>query len=326
MATINKKGIAQIKSSDAEASAYDNMPQDKAVVEAPQDEVSLIAEQAVDAVDVLSPEGISGEDKSEEAAGVDKPADAEAAPEGTVGSEPPPANQEAPALESASITEASVKDPVPVLKPIPDHAPEDPAYQQAEVDQPKQEPEVPQQSTVFKSPHQGHAQAPVLDYLDRVRDSGSVIQKRALAAIEKLNNAIRPKVMISNKEFIAEQREFFRAMLWALELPYEDFSAAWNIYQKFFQAHHDVNGVFGNNSPRQYTSLSEYRLYQTPAKEWGNRLEEYEVFKILTAHLRTLRNPESRQVEKKTIEFDRIVDGRFIKEAGCNNLKQFYDV
>lgn len=323
MATINKKGIAQVKGSDAEASSSDNATQEEQL----QNTAATGGEDNAN-TDVSLQEGVQDENKSEEGTAADQSGNQEVASESAAGSEPPAPDKEAPASEQA-VVESSLAmiEPgaAPVIKPVVEQTPEAPVVQQvAEVVQPEQE--VPQQSTVFKSPHQGHAQAPVLDYLDRVRDSGTVIQKRALFSIEKLNNAIRPKVMIGNKEFVTEQREFFRAMLWALELPQEEFSAAWNIYQKFFQAHHDVNGVFGNNSPREYTSLSEYRLYQTPAKEWGNRSEEYESFKMLTALLRTLRNPETRNVEKKTIDFNRLVDGRFVKEVSCDKLKQFYDV
>lgn len=188
------------------------------------------------------------------------------------------------------------------------------------------QPDAVRTTTVFVSRHGNHAQASTLDFLDRVRQSGTDIQKRALASIEKLTGMIRPKSVIEPSVFVQEQREFLRSLLWAMELPFEDFKSAWNVFQKYFQAYHDVDGIYGRNTPKEYTALSEYRLYQTNALQWKNRLPEYEAFKQITTVLRATRNPETRKQEAKLTNFDGLIDGRYITEVHVNNLKQYYDV
>lgn len=226
--------------------------------------------------------------------------------------------------------EAAAEQDAPSAEPEQAPEPED-------VTQPEVQPEVQaetkanrvtvQTAAPQRSSYHGHAQAPLLEYFDRIAVEGTDIQKQALLSISNYCNQTRPKVIVSEKDFIEHQRTLFSNLRAVAEKKeYDDFRQGWNIYQKYFQAHHDVNGVFGNNSVRDYTALSEYRIFQTRMGAWKGREEEYGVFRIIITILRTCRNPETAKQEARTIDFDRLAGTRFISEVGINNLKQFYGV
>lgn len=155
-------------------------------------------------------------------------------------------------------------------------------------------------------------------YLEKIRESGTLEQKRILAAVETFVELFDPKKPLSAEAAVAGQHEFLQHMLWLLKKEYETFKGGWNALLVYFAVHH------GNPSPANYSALSEYSAHRA-RHAWAKSPDLLLAFENLIAVLRATRVKATRQHDVKRLAFDKI-GSEALTEQGLSNLKKFYGV
>ena len=155
-------------------------------------------------------------------------------------------------------------------------------------------------------------------YLDKIRESGTIEQKRILAAVETFAEKMKPRVEIEPIKGAAIQVEFLDHLLWILKKDYETFRAAWNVLLVYFSLYH------GTNNARNYTALSEFSTTRF-LFAWTKGIDKCNCYRNLITLLRATRNKDTRKHDIKTINLA-FVGPNVLGEDELNNLKQFYQV
>lgn len=155
-------------------------------------------------------------------------------------------------------------------------------------------------------------------YLDKIRVSGTVEQKRMLAAVETFVGQMKPRVEIEPSKGVVYQAEFLEHLLWLLKKDYELFRSGWNVLLIYFSLYHGVN------SARSYTALSEFSTTRF-LFAWTKGLDKCNCYRNLITLLRATRNKETRKHDIKTINLA-FIGPNVLGENELNNLKQFYGV
>lgn len=155
-------------------------------------------------------------------------------------------------------------------------------------------------------------------YLDKVRESGTIEQKRMLAALETFVAQMKPRVEIEPSKGVIFQAEFLEHLLWLLKKDYEAFRGGWNVLLVYFSLYHGVN------SARSYTALSEFSTTRF-LFAWTKGVDKCNCYRNLITLLRATRNKDTRKHDIKTINLA-FVGPNVIGEDELNNLKQFYGV
>lgn len=155
-------------------------------------------------------------------------------------------------------------------------------------------------------------------YLDKIRISGTVEQKRMLAAIETFVDRMKPRVEIEPSKGVVYQAEFLDHLLWLLKKDYESFRGGWNVLLIYFSLYHGIN------SARSYTALSEFSTTRF-LFAWTKGLDKCNCYRNLITLLRATRHKETRKHDIKTINLE-FIGPNVLTEVELNNLKQFYQV
>ena len=155
-------------------------------------------------------------------------------------------------------------------------------------------------------------------YLDKVRESGTDVQKRMLAAVETFASKMKPRVEIDPSKGVTFQVEFLDHMLWLLKKDYETFRSGWNVLLVYFGLYHGVN------SARNYTALSEFSTTRF-LFAWTKGVDKCNCYRNLITLLRATRNKDTRKHDIKTINLA-FIGPNVLGEEELNNLKQFYQV
>lgn len=155
-------------------------------------------------------------------------------------------------------------------------------------------------------------------YFDKIRESGTVEQKRCLAAIESFVQQFAPRTEIQASKATRIQNDFLSHLLWAIEKDFEVFKSCWSVFVVYFAAYHGVN------TPQKHSALSEYNTNRY-LHAWDKGEDRCFAYRDLITLLRATRNKETRRHDIKTINLDK-VGQNVISERGRSNLKQFYGV
>lgn len=160
------------------------------------------------------------------------------------------------------------------------------------------------------------------NYLDKLSNEGTLIQKRILAAVQALYNGIAPKAPIKPNEGAAVQERFLGHVLSLMDKSQEEFNQGWNVLLLFFLAYHDVKG--GNSLRGGYTAISEYRAADF-GKNWRD-FNAFEDYKKIIHILRETRNRDTRKQNMKNISLATFMSNSTnFTEERINKLRNFYD-
>lgn len=155
-------------------------------------------------------------------------------------------------------------------------------------------------------------------YLEDVRENGTEVQKRILAAVETFAEKLKPRSPITPSECSKCQYEFLGHLSWAMKKDYEDFRKAWNVILVYFFVNH------GTSNSRDYTALSEFSTNRY-LSAWTKGAESCMVYANLITLLRATRNAKTRKHDIRTIDLNKVGAG-YLSPEQIENLKKFYNV
>lgn len=155
-------------------------------------------------------------------------------------------------------------------------------------------------------------------YLEDVRENGTEVQKRILAAVETFAEKLKPRSPITPSECSKCQYEFLGHLSWAMKKDYEDFRKAWNVLLVYFFVNH------GTSNSRDYTALSEFSTNRY-LSAWTKGAESCMVYANLITLLRATRNAKTRKHDIRTIDLNKVGAG-YLSPEQIENLKKFYNV
>lgn len=157
-------------------------------------------------------------------------------------------------------------------------------------------------------------------YLDKVRLSGTEVQKRMLAAAETFNQHLTPRTPIEPAVGANRQYEFLNHLLWILNKEYDEFRLGWTVLLLYFATYHG-----NNNSPSKHSALSEFSTNRF-LFAWTKGEDRCAAYKNLVTLLRATRHAGTRQHDIKTISLDKLGSQDVITEKMLANLRTFYKV
>lgn len=153
-------------------------------------------------------------------------------------------------------------------------------------------------------------------YLDGVREQGTELQKRALAAIENFVQGMRPRQPLDEAKAITVQRDFLSHLLSILKKDYADFKPAWTTLLVYFAEHHGQRPT-----AKDYTALSEYSTDRYTFA-WKDQ-DKMAAYTGLVTLLRATRNTATRKQDAKTVRID-LISPSVLDQKMISNLQQFY--
>jgi hypothetical protein len=157
-----------------------------------------------------------------------------------------------------------------------------------------------------------------LGFLESVKATGTQLQKQILGAVERFAEALRPRKPTTPEAVVKAQNDFLDWMLMVLAADPAEFRKAWSVLLLYFTVYHG-----SNNSPTNYSALSEYRS-NVFVDKWSDE-ERVVCYVNLLTLLRATRNIKTRQHDIKRIALDKI-SAELLDEKKLANLKLFYNV
>lgn len=155
------------------------------------------------------------------------------------------------------------------------------------------------------------------EYLENVRNSGTNIQKEALAAIEQFCSVMKPRAMITSEQANSAQRDFLDFLTVLLrKREYDDFRKGWSTLLVYFAEYHGDRPTASD-----YSALSEYSTSRH-IEDWKKH-EHAAAFCNLISLLRGTRRVETRKADAKRFLLDK-VSNEVIGELGLSHLQRFY--
>lgn len=230
-------------------------------------------------------------------------------------------------IAEAAVTDAGTADVAePGLAeelPIAEIAAVNPGAQDASIEQPAVEPipaivpEVaPVVATVQTPSTGGQDTSENKEYLDNIRENGTVIQKQALDALDQFCTRMRPRAPITAVQAMEAQRDLLDFMTVLLRKDYEDFRKGWSTMLVYFAEHHG-----DRPTAKDYTALSEYSTSRH-LDSWKDE-DRAGAYNNLLTLLRVTRNSNTRKQDVKRIRLDMLAP-TFLNARCMDNLQRFY--
>ena len=153
-------------------------------------------------------------------------------------------------------------------------------------------------------------------YLNNIRENGTLIQKQALDALDQFCARMRPRAPISATQAMEAQRDLLDFITVLLRKDYEDFRKGWATMLVYFAEHHG-----DRPTAKDYTPLSEYSTSRH-LDSWKDE-ERANAYNNLLTLLRVTRNSETRKQDVKRVRLDAIAP-TFLNARCMDNLQRFY--
>ena len=153
-------------------------------------------------------------------------------------------------------------------------------------------------------------------YLNNIRENGTLIQKQALDALDQFCTRMRPRAPISATQAMEAQRDLLDFITVLLRKDYEDFRKGWATMLVYFAEHHG-----DRPTAKDYTPLSEYSTSRH-LDSWKDE-ERANAYNNLLTLLRVTRNSETRKQDVKRVRLDAIAP-TFLNARCMDNLQRFY--
>lgn len=174
------------------------------------------------------------------------------------------------------------------------------------------------------SKYEGRAHKAALEQLDKLVEEGNEIQKRAFEVISSFAHKTRPRVNHGEGALASEQAKLLRYLVSLIGKDFDTFRQGWSVLLRYFEAHHDIDGLPSGNQPGNFTALSEYRALQE-GDFWGDQSAR-KTYAVLIDLLRMTRDPKTRNARAKSDFNFNVIQDRQLTELHVENLKRFYNL
>lgn len=154
------------------------------------------------------------------------------------------------------------------------------------------------------------------EYLDNIRENGTLIQKQAIEVLDLFCSRMRPRAPITAAHAMEAQRDLLDFITVLLRKDYEDFRKGWATMLVYFAEFHG-----DRPTAKDYTPLSEYSTSRH-LDSWKDE-ERASAYNNLLTLLRITRNGATRKQDVKRVRLDAIAP-TFLNARCMDNLQRFY--